>query len=172
MPMDLYRDGDHYVLTADLPGIDPGSVDIDVDGQLLTIRAERTLAGGEGVKWITREREAASFLRQLNLGQGIDTERIAANYSNGVLNVTIPVSEKAKPRKIEVATEGDSPVIQAHESSEHRSRSSSNRRRARSNAPALPVRGVRRLLVSPDPPAASSRRPAFRGLRPALRGPT
>ena len=90
MPMDLYRDGDHYVLTADLPGIDPGSVDIDVDGQLLTIRAERTLTGGEGVKWITREREAASFLRQLNLGQGVDTEHIAANYSNGVLSVTDP----------------------------------------------------------------------------------
>ncbi|GLI26904.1 heat-shock protein Hsp20 [Agromyces rhizosphaerae] len=102
MPMDLYRDGDHYVLTADLPGIDPGSVDIDVDGQLLTIRAERTLSTGEGVKWITREREAASFLRQLNLGQGIDTERISARYDNGVLNVQIPVSEKAKPRKIAV----------------------------------------------------------------------
>ena len=104
MPMDLYRDGDHYVLTADLPGIDPGSVDIDVDGQLLTIRAERTLAAGEGVKWITREREAASFLRQLSLGQGVDTERISASYVNGVLSVTIPVSEKAKPRKIAVET--------------------------------------------------------------------
>ncbi|MGL1590419.1 Hsp20/alpha crystallin family protein, partial [Vibrio parahaemolyticus] len=57
MPMDLYRDGDHYVLSADLPGVDPGSVDIDVDGQLLTIRAERTLAAGDDVKWITRERE-------------------------------------------------------------------------------------------------------------------
>ena len=102
MPMDLYRDGDHYVLTADMPGIDPGSVDIDVDGQLLTIRAERTLTSGEGVKWITREREAVSFLRQLNLGQGIDTDSITADYSNGVLSVTIPVSEKAKPRKIEV----------------------------------------------------------------------
>ncbi len=79
MPMDLYRDGDHYVLSADLPGIDPGSVDIDVDGQLLTIRAERTLPSGEGVNWITREREGASFLRQLNLGQGVDTERIAAS---------------------------------------------------------------------------------------------
>ena len=56
MPMDLYRDGDHYVLSADLPGIDPGSVDIDVDGQLLTIRAERTARSAEGVKWITRER--------------------------------------------------------------------------------------------------------------------
>ncbi len=116
MPMDLYRDGDHYVLTADLPGIDPGSVDIDVDGQLLTIRAERTLAAGDGVKWITREREAASFLRQLNLGQGIDTDRISANYSNGVLSVTIPVSERAKPRKITVATDADASVLTARES--------------------------------------------------------
>ncbi|MDR5700344.1 Hsp20/alpha crystallin family protein [Agromyces aerolatus] len=108
MSMDLYRDGDHYVLSADLPGIDPGSVDIDVDGQLLTIRAERSLPAGEGVKWIVREREAASYLRQLNLGQGVDTDRISATYSNGVLSVTIPVSEKAKPRKI--AVEGaDSP---------------------------------------------------------------
>lgn len=117
MPMDLYRDGDHYVLTADLPGIDPGSVDIDVDGQLLTIRAERTLPSGEGVKWITREREAASFLRQLNLGQGIDTDRISAGYSNGVLSVTIPVSERAKPRKVEVTTENGAPTITAHEGS-------------------------------------------------------
>lgn len=111
MPMDLYRDGDHYVMTADLPGIDPGSVDIDVDGQLLTIRAERTLANGDGVKWITREREAASFLRQLNLGQGVDTEGIAATYNNGVLTVTIPVSEKAKPRKVEVTTDAAAPVV-------------------------------------------------------------
>lgn len=118
MPMDLYRDGDHYILSADLPGIDPGSVDIDVDGQLLTIRAERTLSDHEGVKWITREREAASFLRQLNLGQGIDTEGIAATYSNGVLTVTIPVSEKAKPRKVQVVADGAAPTIRAHESAE------------------------------------------------------
>jgi HSP20 family protein len=104
MPMDLYRDGDHYVLHADLPGIDPGSVDIDVDGQLLTIRAERTLTNGQGVKWLARERQSGPFLRQLNLGQGIDTERIAASYENGVLSVTIPVSERMKPRKIEVAS--------------------------------------------------------------------
>ena len=118
MPMDLYRDGDHYVLTADLPGIDPGSVDIDVDGQLLTIRAERTLSEGQGVKWITREREAASFLRQLNLGQGIDTEGIAATYSNGVLTVSIPVSEKAKPRKVQVMSDASAPTIQARESAQ------------------------------------------------------
>ena len=112
MPMDLYRDGDTYVLSADMPGIDPGSVDIDVDGQLLTIRAERTLTSGDGVKWIARERQAGSFLRQLNLGQGIDTERIAASYENGVLSVTIPVSEKAKPRKIEIATSSNQLAVQ------------------------------------------------------------
>lgn len=102
MPMDLYRQGDHYVLEADLPGIDPGSVDIDVDGQLLTIRAQRTMHGRDGVKWLTREREGGSFLRQLNLGQGIALDKISAHYNNGVLSVIIPVSEKAKPRRIEV----------------------------------------------------------------------
>lgn len=112
MPMDLYREGGTYVLNADLPGIDPGSVDIDVDGQLLTIRAERTLSSSEGVKWLARERQAGSFLRQLNLGQGIDTEHIAASYNNGVLSVTIPVTEKAKPRKIAVSTDAPS---DAHE---------------------------------------------------------
>lgn len=102
MPIDLYRDGDHYVLNADLPGIDPGSVDVDVDGQLLTIRAERTPRSQEGVKWLARERQGGSFLRQLTLGAGIDTAAISANYENGVLSVVIPVSEAAKPRKIEV----------------------------------------------------------------------
>jgi len=114
MPMDLYRDGDHYVLNADLPGIDPGSVDIDVDGQLLSIRAERTPRSTDGVKWLARERNSGSFLRQFNLGQGIDTAAISASYENGVLSVVIPVSEKAKPRKIEVqaavATEQSAPV--------------------------------------------------------------
>jgi HSP20 family protein len=107
MPMDLYRDGDHYVLIADLPGVDPGSVDIDVDGQLLTIRAERTLRNVQGVKWLAQERRGGSFLRQLSLGQGVDTEHIAATYENGVLAVTIPVSERAKPRKIEVSVGAD-----------------------------------------------------------------
>jgi HSP20 family protein len=77
---------------------------VDVDGQLLTIRAERTLADHEGVKWLTRERQAGSVLRQLNLGQGIDIDKIAASYDNGVLSVTIPVTEKAKPRKVQVTS--------------------------------------------------------------------
>lgn len=104
MPMDLYREGDRYILRADLPGIDPESVDVDVDGQLLTIRAERTLPEVQDVQWITRERQSSSFVRQLNLGQGIDIQNIAASYDNGVLTVTIPVSAQAKPRRIQVVS--------------------------------------------------------------------
>lgn len=104
MPMDLYRDADNYVLNADLPGIDPQSVDVDVDGQLLSIRAERTAPARDGVRWIARERSAGSYLRRFTLGQGIDTAHISASYDNGVLSVVLPVSEKAKPRKVEVQT--------------------------------------------------------------------
>ena len=102
MPIDLHRDGDHYVLSADLPGVDPGSVDVDIDGQLLTIRAERTLRSDEQAQWLVRERPSGSFLRQLTLGDGLDTAGISAHYENGVLSVVIPVSEQAKPRKVEV----------------------------------------------------------------------
>ncbi|WP_298229524.1 Hsp20/alpha crystallin family protein [Gryllotalpicola sp.] len=116
MPMDLYRDGDTYVLTADLPGVDPGSIDIDVDGQLLSIRAQRTLATGEGVKWMVRERTGGTYLRQLSLGEGIDSDRISADYANGVLSITIPMSEKAKPRKIAVTAtaEGVEHAVAGH----------------------------------------------------------
>jgi HSP20 family protein len=106
MPVDLYRDGDQYVLNADLPGIDPGSVDLDVDGQVLTIRAQRTAASNEGAKWLSQERPAGSYLRQFSLGEGIDPEHISATYDNGVLSVVLPVSEKAKPRKIEIVSGG------------------------------------------------------------------
>lgn len=102
MPIDLHRDGDHYVLSADLPGVDPGSIDVDVDGQLLTIRAERTMRSDSDVQWFAHERPSGSFLRQLTLGEGLDTTAISAHYDNGVLSVVIPVSEQAKPRKVQV----------------------------------------------------------------------
>lgn len=70
---------------------------------VLTIRAERTVRGDEGVKWLARERSSGSFLRQFNLGEGIATDSISANYDNGVLSVMIPVSERAKPRKVAVS---------------------------------------------------------------------
>jgi len=107
MPVDLFREGDQYVLSADLPGIDPASVDLDVDGQLLTIRAERQRPADEQVKWLTHERPHGSYMRQFTLGNGVDAERITANYEHGVLSVIIPVAERAKPRKIQVAAASD-----------------------------------------------------------------
>lgn len=104
MPIDLYRDGDHYTLNADLPGIDPSSVDLDVDGQFLTIRAERVAPSAEGRAWLARENRSGSFVRRLTLGDTVDRENISASYDAGVLSVTIPVAEKAKPRKIEVVS--------------------------------------------------------------------
>jgi HSP20 family protein len=102
MPMDLYRVDDHYVVAFDLPGVDPGSIDLNVDGNTLSIRAERSLRSDEGVQWLAQERPVGSYLRQLNLGDGLDVERIQASYDAGVLTVTIPVAEKARPRRITV----------------------------------------------------------------------
>jgi HSP20 family protein len=113
MPMDLYRSGDHYVLHADLPGIDPGSVDISVDNGTLTIRAERSGRTDEEVQWLTSERFTGTFQRQLSLGDGIDSDAISATYDNGVLSLTIPVAEKAKPRRIEIGSRSSHPVIEA-----------------------------------------------------------
>jgi HSP20 family protein len=104
MPIDLYRDGDHYTLNADLPGIDPSSVDLDVDGQYLTIRAERVAPSAEGRAWLARENRSGSFVRRLTLGDSVDRDNISASYDAGVLSVTIPVAEKARARKIEVVT--------------------------------------------------------------------
>jgi HSP20 family protein len=102
MPMDLYRVDDHYVVTVDLPGVDPGSVDLNVDGNTLTISAERSLRSDEGVQWLAQERPVGSYLRQLQLGDGLDVENIQASYDSGVLTVTIPVAERARPRRITV----------------------------------------------------------------------
>lgn len=113
MPVDLFRDGERYVLHADLPGVDPGSVDVDVDGSQLTIRAQRTADTREGVRWLARERGAGQFLRQFTLGDGVDIDNISASYEGGVLSVIIPVSERAKPRKIEVESADHRQAIDA-----------------------------------------------------------
>lgn len=111
MPMDLYRSGDHYVLHADLPGVDPGSVNLQVDNGTLSIRAERSGRTAEGVEWLASERFTGSYMRQLALGDGVDADRISATYENGVLTVTIPLVAKAKPRRIEVSAHGGHTVI-------------------------------------------------------------
>ena len=102
MPMDVARVGDRYVLDADLPGIDPATVDIDVDGRFLTIRAERPARAQDGATYLSRERGSGSYARRFTIGQGIDSSAISASYDNGVLSVVLPISESAKPRKVEV----------------------------------------------------------------------
>ncbi|MEV0946313.1 Hsp20/alpha crystallin family protein [Rhodococcus sp. NPDC049939] len=106
MPLDLYKVDDHYVLLADLPGVDPGSVDVNVDAGTLTLTAHRSAQSEENVEWLASERFSGTFRRQLSLGEGIDTAGISASYENGVLSVTIPLAERAKPRRIKVSSLG------------------------------------------------------------------
>ncbi|MGZ4437179.1 MAG: Hsp20/alpha crystallin family protein [Nocardioidaceae bacterium] len=103
MPMDAWREGDTFVLEFDLPGVRPETVDIDVERNVLTIKAERAARNGD---WgmLASERPTGLFSRQLVLGDNLDLERIDADYDTGVLRLRIPVAEKAKPRKIEIKT--------------------------------------------------------------------
>ncbi|GAA2852059.1 heat-shock protein Hsp20 [Actinoplanes cyaneus] len=104
MPMDLYRSGEHFVLHCDLAGVDPGSVQIDVDRRVLTIRAERSARTDDDVQWLRRERPTGTFERRITLGDGLDLDKIAATWQDGVLTLTIPVAEAAKPRRIAITT--------------------------------------------------------------------
>jgi HSP20 family protein len=101
MPVDLFRSGDHFVLHCDLPGVDPGTIEVGVDGRMLTIRAQRSSSDGD-VEWLTQERATGTFVRQLTLGPAVDLEHIDATYADGVLTLTLPVAEAAKPRQIPV----------------------------------------------------------------------
>jgi len=105
MPMDAYRKDDSFLLTLDLPGVKPDSVDLTVEDNILTIKAERPAPPDvEGIESVIAERPYGSFSRQVVLGSTLDTEHIHADYEAGVLTVVIPVAEKAKPRRIEVTT--------------------------------------------------------------------
>src|SRR5919112_4695563 len=90
MPIDLYRSGDHFVLHCDLAGVDPGSVQVDVDGRVLSIRAERTPRTDADVHWLRRERATGTFERRLTLGDGLDLDNITATCQDGVLTLTLP----------------------------------------------------------------------------------
>jgi HSP20 family protein len=106
IPMDAYRRGDTVFVHFDLPGADPSSIDIRVEQNALTVRAERFFEEREGDEALVRERPEGAFSRQLFLGQHLDLERIQASYDQGVLTLTIPVAETAKPRRIEVQSAG------------------------------------------------------------------
>lgn len=110
MPMDLYQVDDHYVLTADLPGADPGSIDVSVENGVLTLSGQRSTMSDSGVRWLASERFSGLYRRQLALGDSIDPAGITARYDNGVLTVTIPIAERAKPRQIVVEQAADEPL--------------------------------------------------------------
>ncbi|MFC7510992.1 Hsp20/alpha crystallin family protein [Streptomyces thermocarboxydus] len=101
MPMDAYRAGDDYIVHFDIPGIDPESIEIDVDRNVLNVRAERRSPVPEDADVVVAERPG-NFSRQLFLGDTLDTERIDAQYDAGVLTLRIPVAESAKPRRIQI----------------------------------------------------------------------
>ena len=101
MPMDAWREGERFVVEFDLPGIDADTLDIDIERNVVTVRAERP-AVDPNREMLATERPRGVFSRQLVLGENLDTDRIEASYAEGVLRLTIPVAEKAKPRKISV----------------------------------------------------------------------
>ncbi|MEU1536334.1 Hsp20/alpha crystallin family protein [Streptomyces fagopyri] len=103
MPMDAYREGDEYVIAFDLPGVDTEALDIDVERNMLTVKAERRpVAKADAVKVELSERPLGVFSRQVVLADTLDTERIAAVYDAGVLTLRIPIAERAKPRKVSI----------------------------------------------------------------------
>lgn len=106
MSMDAWRDGDTFQVEFDLPGVSPGSIDLDVENNVVTVKAERPALDG-AVEILAAERPRGVFSRQLVLGENLDTERIEANYDTGVLRLRIPVAEQAKARKIAITSSAE-----------------------------------------------------------------
>ncbi|GAB1688293.1 Hsp20/alpha crystallin family protein [Krasilnikovia sp. M28-CT-15] len=111
MPLDAYRAGDEYIVAFDLPGVAPESIDVDIERNVLTVKAERRpLDLGDDAQMQASERPLGVFSRQLILSDVLDSERIRAGYDNGVLVLRIPVTERARPRKVTVAVNADEPT--------------------------------------------------------------
>ena len=106
IPMEAYRRGDQFFIHLDLPGVVPDDVDLTIERNVVTIRAQRQSPRQEGDEVLIDERPQGSFTRQLFLGENLDAERLNASYDMGVLTLTIPVAEQAKPRRVEVDARG------------------------------------------------------------------
>jgi HSP20 family protein len=104
MPIDAYRQNDAFVVELDLPGVDASSIDLTVEKNVLTIHAQRQRSIGEDIELVVGERPHGTFSRQLFLGESLDTDHLSASYADGVLTLRVPVAEKAKPRRVEIAT--------------------------------------------------------------------
>jgi HSP20 family protein len=110
MPMDAYTEGDHYVVHFDLPGVDPSSIDLTVEKNVVMVRAERTWQPAENQEVLVGERPQGTFSRQLFLGDSLDVNHIQASYERGVLTLIIPVAEQAKPHKVAISVNEDERV--------------------------------------------------------------
>jgi HSP20 family protein len=110
MPMDAVRKGDRVEILFDLPGVRSDSIELTVERNVLTVKAERSWFPEEGAEVLARERTQGTFSRQVLLGEALDADRVEAHYDQGVLQVTVPVAEKAKPRKVEIHS-GDTQAI-------------------------------------------------------------
>jgi HSP20 family protein len=114
MPIDAFRNGDEFVVQFDLPGIDTDSIDLTVERNVLTVHAERRREVAEGVELLIGERPQGTFSRQLFLGDTLDTDRIEADYRDGVLSLRLPITERAKPRRVPIqASDGQATAIDA-----------------------------------------------------------
>ena len=114
MPIDAYRRGDRFLVHFDLPGVDPASVELTIEKNVLQVQAERSWSRDEADEVVVAERPQGTFTRQLFLGEGLDPDAIQADYDRGVLTVSIPVAEQAKPRKVEInAKDGNATAIDA-----------------------------------------------------------
>jgi HSP20 family protein len=111
--MDAYRQGDSFYICLDLPGISPDSIDLTVEQNVLTVRAERAPLQADGAQMIVAERPYGTFTRQVFLGETLDAEHVAADYAAGVLTLTIPVHEAAKPRSIHVTSSDQKQAVTA-----------------------------------------------------------
>jgi len=106
MPMDAVRRENDILLRFDLPGADPETIDVTVDRGVLTVRAQRTEERAENENWFIRERVTGTFSRRISLSDAADADHIEASYTDGVLTVRVPLAEQAKPRKVEITTDG------------------------------------------------------------------
>jgi HSP20 family protein len=113
MPMDAFRQDDTFYVQFDLPGVDSDSIDLTVEQNVLTVRAERKSPTGDGVETILAERPYGAFSRQVFLGESLDIDNLSADYDAGVLTIKIPVAEQAKPRKVLVSGSSERKQINA-----------------------------------------------------------
>lgn len=107
VPLDVFEKEGVYTIRFDLPGVDPDDVDLTIEGNVLTVTAERPIEDADGITWLVRERPAGTYRREVRLDKGLDSSNVTASHDNGVLTVMIPLREEARPRKVAVSTSGD-----------------------------------------------------------------